>query len=298
MLSSRRITAVDLTLLALLVIIWGSSFALSKIAVRDIDPFWVAGLRLSIGGLVIFCFAIWQNQSPFNNSKSWPKYLWLGFVGNALPFMLISWGIQFTSSGVTGLLMGTIPLCVIVIAHFLLADEKLTLPKSIGFLLGFAGVAILLDPRHFQDITFQGQELAGELAIVLACLCYGIHSVTAKKLGFDKPFQQTSGILLVAAFVALVFAIFKNPHGLDMLKWHSALAVIGLGLFPTALSMLIVYYLMERIGPSAVSFTNYLVPVFALVLGAFAFGENLSWNIAVALACILAGVAVTSISRR
>ena len=298
MFSSRRITTVDLILLAALVIIWGSSFALSKIAVRDLDPFWVAAVRLTIGGLVIFCLAFWQNQSPLNAQKSWPKYIWLGCVGNALPFMLISWGIQYTSSGVTGLLMGTIPLCVIIIAHFLLPDEKLTWQKSFGFLLGFAGVVILLDPRHLQDITFHGQELLGELAIVTACLCYGIHSVTAKKMEFDKPLQQTSGILLVAAFVALTFAITKNPNGLDTLKWNSAFAVIGLGLFPTALSMLIVYYLMERIGPSAVSFTNYLVPVFALVLGAFAFVENLSWNIAVALACVLAGVAVTSISRR
>ena len=79
---------------------------------------------------------------------------------------------------------------------------------------------------------------------------------------------------------------------------YSTLAIIGLGLFPTAISMVIVYYLMERIGPSAVSFTNYLVPIFALLLGAVAFSETLSWNIVVALLCILAGIAITSFSHR
>ncbi len=298
MLSSRRITPFELCLLATLVVIWGSSFALSKIAIHDVDPYWVAALRLAIGGVVIFAFALWQNQSPTLVKQSWPKYIWLGVIGNAVPFILISWGIQFTSTGITGLLMGTIPLFVIVIAHLLLPNEKLNWRKALGFSLGFLGVVILIDPRNLMKASFQGQELWGELAIIAACLCYGIHSVTAKRLGFDKPFQQTSGILLAAALFALLFATAKNPHGLEALKFNSTLAIIGLGLFPTAISMVIVYYLMERIGPSAVSFTNYLVPIFALLLGAMAFNEALSWNIVTALLFILAGIAVTSFSRR
>ena len=295
---SSRIKPDYLALLVVLVIIWGSSFALSKIAIRDVDPNWVAALRLTIGGVVILGFALWQKQSPTLVRKSWPKYIWLGVIGNAVPFILISWGIQYTSSGVTGLLMGTIPLFVIVIAHLLLPNEKLNWSKATGFILGFIGVVILMNPRHLVNASFQGHELWGEFAIILACLCYGIHSVTAKRLGFDKPFQQTSGILLAAAIFALLFAIFQNPHGLEPLTFNSALAIIGLGLFPTAISMVIVYYLMERIGPSAVSFTNYLVPIFALLLGAVAFNETLSWNIVLALLCILAGIAVTSYSRR
>jgi drug/metabolite transporter (DMT)-like permease len=296
--SISRIKPIYLALLALLVIIWGSSFALSKIAIRDVDPNWVAASRLTIGGLVILGFAVWNKQSPMLVKQSWPKYIWLGVIGNALPFILISWGIQYTSSGISGLLMGTIPLFVIVIAHFLLPDEKLTLRKAIGFILGFVGVFILMNPIQFISAAFQGQELWGELAIILACLCYGIHSVTAKRLGFDKPFQQTSGILLAAAIFALFYATVQNPHGLDALKLNSTLAIICLGVFPTAISMVIVYYLMERIGPSTVSFTNYLVPIFALLLGAVAFNETLSWNIVAALLCILAGIAVTSWSSR
>ena len=295
---NSRITPNYLALLALLVIIWGSSFALSKIAIHDVDPYWVAALRLCIGGIIILGFALWHGQSPLLVKQSWPKYIWLGVVGNAMPFILISWGIQYTSSGITGLLMGTIPLFVIMIAHFLLPDEKLNWRKAVGFSLGFIGVVILMNPRNLMNASFRGQELWGELAIVLACLCYGIHSVTAKRLGFDKPFQQTSGILLAAAIFALLFAKAKNPHGLETLKLNSTLAIIGLGLFPTAVSMVIVYYLMERIGPSAVSFTNYLVPIFALLLGAVAFNETLSWNIVVALLSILSGIAVTSFSSR
>ena len=146
--------------------------------------------------------------------------------------------------------------------------------------------------------TFHGPELFGELAIILACLCYGIHSVSAKKLGFDKPFQQTAGILLAGAAIALCYAILKNPLGLEALKINSSLAVLGLGLFPTALATVIVYGVIERIGPSAVSFANYLVPIFALVLGAIAFNETLSWNIVAALFLITAGLVVTGFSRR
>jgi drug/metabolite transporter (DMT)-like permease len=294
----HKITLFDLCLMACLVVIWGSSFAMSKIAIRDLDPIWIAALRLCIGAIVMLALATLYNESPWQNRSSWAKYAWLGFIGNAVPFVLITWGIQYTSSGVSGLLMGTIPLFVIVIAHFILPDEKLTLIKTIGFLLGFAGIVVLVDPRHLSTLSFSGGELIGELAIVAGCLCYGLHSVTAKSLGFDRPFQQTSGILLAGAVMALAFALWGDPDGLTHLTQSSFWATMGLGLFPTALATVVMYKAMERNGPSFVSFTNYLVPVFALVFGAFLFDEKLNWSIAAALALILSGIAVTKLSRR
>jgi drug/metabolite transporter (DMT)-like permease len=293
----KRITSYDLALMDSLVVIWGSSFAMSKIAIRDLDATWIAALRLCIGAAVMMAIAIWNNESPWYKRESWPKYAWLGFIGNALPFVLITWGIQYTSSGVSGLLMGTIPLFVILIAHGLLPDERLTTWKTIGFLIGFAGIIVLIDPRNLSGLSFTGGELTGELAIVAGCLCYGFHSVTAKRLGFDKPFQQTAGILLSGAVLALIFAVAKKPAGLADMTSAALLATLGLGLFPTALATVIMYKAMERNGPSFVSFTNYLVPVFALLLGAVLFGEKLYWNIAFALALILSGIAVTRLSR-
>jgi drug/metabolite transporter (DMT)-like permease len=70
-------------------------------------------------------------------------------------------------------------------------------------------------------------------------------------------------------------------------------AVAGLGILPTAIATLLMYRLMARIGPSFVAYSNYLVPVYALLLGAAALGEPLNWNIAAALALILTGIAVS-----
>jgi drug/metabolite transporter (DMT)-like permease len=271
---------------------------MSKIAIRDLDPIWIAALRLAIGAVVMVGFAVMNYQSPSQKPSSWPKYAWLGFIGNDLPFALITWGIQYTSSGISGLLMATIPLFVIVIAHWLLPTEKLTPLKTLGFLLGFVGIIALMGPQQLSSKSLSRGELAGELAIVAGCMCYGFHSVTAKKLGFDQPFQQTAGILLAGAIFAVVFAVIKKPTGLLDIT-HSALwATIGLGLFPTALATVIMYRAMERNGPSFVSFTNYLVPIFALLLGAFLFGEKLNWNIALALIFILSGLGMTRLSRR
>ena len=187
---------------------------------------------------------------------------------------------------------------MVVLAHFVLADERLNVPKCVGFVMGFAGIVVLIGPRAIFTLSLSGDELKGELAILAGCLCYAVHGVSAKRLGFDHPVKQSAAVCLVAAVLGLAFAAVYHPAGVSGVPILGFAAVLGLGLFPTAIATLLVYRLMARTGPSFVSYSNYLVPIFAVLLGAALLGEELGWNILVALILVLSGIAISRIQPR
>jgi drug/metabolite transporter (DMT)-like permease len=287
---------VDWLMLAALVVAWGSSFAMIKIAVTHLDAAWVMALRLAIAALVLAPYALFSGHSLAAMPAIWGKFTWLGLIGNVLPFFLIIWGTHFVSSGVSGLLMGSVPLFLLVLAHFTLADERLTVPKTIGFLMGFAGVIVLIGPGNIFNFSMSGEALWGELAILAGCLCYAIHAVTAKQLGFEHPIKQSAGVCIAAAIMGLIFAAVVSPQGLAGKPPVAFWAVAGLGLLPTAFATLLMYRLMERIGPTFIAYSNYLVPVYAVLLGAAVLGEQLSWNVLAALVLVLIGIAVSRLN--
>ena len=111
---------IDWLTLAGLVVAWGSSFAMTKIAVGHLDAAWVMALRLTIGGIFLLGVLLISERNLPAEPRLWRWFVWLGLIGHAVPFFLISWGTQFVSSGLSGVLMGAIPLFVIVLAHFFL----------------------------------------------------------------------------------------------------------------------------------------------------------------------------------
>jgi drug/metabolite transporter (DMT)-like permease len=295
MVMGQRVTVSDWSWLALLVSIWGSSFAMSKLALLHLDAAWVMALRLAVAAAVLIPYAWLAGPGLAAPRRSWFKFIWLGFIGNALPFYIVTYGMNFVTSGVAGLLMGAIPLFVVLFAHVALPGEQLTLPKAIGFLLGFTGIIVLIGPEAILTLAISGDELKGELLVLFGCLCYGIHAVSAKRLGVDHPARQSAAVCLSGAVMGLAFAVIASPQGLSGVPAQGFLAVLGLGLLPTAAATLIVYRLMARTGPSFVSYSNYLVPVFAVLLGAVVLNETLHWNILAALLLVLAGIAVSRI---
>ena len=295
---TQKAAPLDWMLLSTLVAAWGSSFAFGKHAIAYFDASWVITLRLSIAALVLVPYAFAVGEGLSASRASWLKFLWLAFIGNALPFFLIAWGMHFISSGVAGLLMGAIPLFVVLLAHMVLPGERLTLFKAVGFIMGFAGIIVLVGPSSFGQFALSGHELLGEAAVLLGCVCYAIHAVTAKLLGVDPPAKQSAAVCLLAGAMGLALALTLAPQGLSGAPASAFLALLALGLFPTALATVIVYRLMARMGPSFISVSNYLVPVFAVALGAVIFGERLDWNILLALLLILAGIAVSRIPSR
>lgn len=291
------VTAKDWIALAALVVTWGSSFAMTKIAVASVDPAWVMALRLSVAGTFLGVVMMLTKREWPRDGRLWLWFTGLGLIGHAVPFFLVSWGTQFVSSGVSGVLMGAIPLFVIVLAHVFLPDEKLTRMKAVGFVTGFGGLMVVLGPEKLLRFEGQGMALIGELAILLSCLCYAAHSLLARRIPFQGPVEQAAAVCLTGGAMGVIFAALYAPHGLDRATPLAYLCLLGLGIVPTAIATLLVYAIVRRAGVSFVAYSNYLVPVYALGLGAALLGETLTANIGIGLVLILAGIAASRMHR-
>ena len=124
--------------------IWCSSFMWIKIAVQEVGPVTLVAFRVLFGLLFGIVVILVQRIPLPQTFKAWFPLLLLGVTNVAIPFYLISWGEKSIDSAVAAILDATVPLFTILIAHFLLQDDKMTVPKVLGLLIGFAGVVVLM----------------------------------------------------------------------------------------------------------------------------------------------------------
>ncbi len=286
-------TTADWLLLALLVVVWGSSFAVTKIAVETIPAEWISAGRLAISAALVVPFVLARGGNFSASLLNWRWVIWLTCAGTLLPFYLIAWGTARIDSGLAGVLMALVPLVILVFAHLLLPDEKMTRPKVAGFALGFAGVLVLLGPETILNFGVQGTALFGQLAIIAATLCYGVHASTTRLVPSMSSQELAASTLALGALLAVPLALWLSPHALLEASTRSLLALVVLGTFQTALASLVLYRLLTQAGAGFTAMCNYLIPVFAVVLGAVWLGEQITWKIVIGSAFVLSGIAVS-----
>ncbi len=263
-------------LFILLGAIWSSSFMWIKIGLQEISPATLVAFRVLFGFL--FCAAmifIQQVKWP-NNFKSWLPLLILGITNQAIPFFLISWGEQSVDSSVAAILDATVPLFTIVIAHFLLKDDKMTLLKTTGLIIGFLGVIVLLS----KDIGSSTSSFLGQAAVVIASLFYAGSSIYIRKTTLDTPGFVRSGVpLLSASLVMWPFVFFtENPIAFPTLE-ISWIALLFLGVIGSGLAFALAYHLIHEIGPTKTTMVTYLFPLGGIILGVVFLNEQLNWQI-------------------
>lgn len=279
----------DFALLLLLALTWGSSFLFIKQAVDTLPPLSLAVGRITIGAIMLLLIARAKGQKAPRGLGLWGRMVFLGIIGNSLPFFLIAWGEQFTPSNLAAILMATIPSFVIVLAHFFTHDEPLTLGKGLGALLGFAGVVALIGVDALKGL---GDVVIGQIAILAGALSYSFYGIHARRLP-SLGSEMLVGTILFAGLLPLipVWLAIDQPWNLapDGKAWFS---IAWLGLLSTGGGNLLFFLLLRRVGAGFGSFNNYLVPLMGVGWGFFLLGERPSWNALAALVLILSGLAL------
>lgn len=275
--------------------IWSSSFLWIKIAVQEIGPLTLVALRVLFGLLFgIAVILIGRVQLP-RNVKDWRPLLVLGITNVAIPFFLISWGEQSIDSAVAAILDATVPLFAIVIAHLSLHDDRITLSKLLGLLVGFAGVVVLMS----RDIRTSSGSLLGQAAVVIASIFYAGSSVYARKSTESTPgILRSVGPLLSSTVVMWIAApIAESPLRLPQLPitW---VALLWLGILGSGVAFILSYYLIHAIGPTRTTMVTYLFPLGGVILGVSFLGEQLTWQLLAGAVLILASLAVANIQPR
>lgn len=286
-----RPTARDWTLFFLCVALWGSAYALVRVAlIHDAAPWQVVAGRLWAATLFLHAILYMRRargRAPPRTPRTRGKMLAMGLLGAAAPFWLYSWAQLSAPSGLVGLYAAVTPLIVAFLAPFFARSERLDVGRFAGLALGFAGVAALMAPSAL------GTELDGTLlaqgAAFLGAACYAVNALVARAGADIPPLEAAAGWTFFGALIATPFAIGETLGGAHPAPM-AYVAILALALGPTGLAAIAYFALVRSAGPVFTVQTNYLMPLWALALGAVAFGEEVGVNALAAFALIALGL--------
>lgn len=273
---------------AILALIWSSSYLAIKLGIQSISPLTLVALRMLIGTAILFAALRYRSLSLPFDVASWRVFLVSGVMGSILPFSLISYGEIYVQSGLSALLMGIAPVVTVLFAPLAHRDERLTGSAIAGISVGVLGLIVLIGPGALGGI---GSHLSGQFAILGAALCYAFTTLYVRKHATHSALQMATGSMIVGTFIIVVLALlFEAPFAGPPPSQSSMLAVIYLGLFPTALATLIYFYLVPRIGAARLSQVNFVVPVAGALFGVALLGETLGSNAIISMLLILLAI--------
>ncbi|MCG6659655.1 DMT family transporter [Halomonas campisalis] len=286
-------------LLVALAVIWGSSFALTRIAVAELTPAMVVAGRNMVAALGLLALVVVLGRAWPRGRRVWGFMLAIAVIGNMAPFLLISWGQQRIDSGLAGILMAVMPLVTLVLAHFLVPGETLTRQRLLGFSIGFVGILALIGPAALRELGGRGETLVAQLAVLLAACCYAVNAIVSRHKPASDAWSTSALVLGMAWLLTLPLALTPYLGGaspglsLSELSAGALWAVLVLGIVCTALGSVVFFTLVAAAGPTFLSLINYLIPLWAVVIGILFLGERPEWNHLLALLLILAGVAIS-----
>jgi drug/metabolite transporter (DMT)-like permease len=271
------------SLLFALAAIWGASYMLIKIGLRDLSPAMVACLRVALAALVVAPIAAARGALA-GLGATIAMLVVVGAIQVAGPFLLIALGEQEIPSALAGILVATAPIFTAVLAIWIDHEERSQGLRLVGIGVGIGGVVLLFGV----DLGGSGNELLGGLAVVLAGLGYAVGGFLVKhKLAGLDPLGMTFAVMAASALLLTPAALWTAPAqapGLGPLAAVAALGVVG-----TGLAFVIFYGLIAQVGPARSFLVAYLAPGFAVVYGAALLGEEITGTTVAGLALILAG---------
>lgn len=271
-------------LFAVMAIVWGITYLFIKETVHSYSPPAVVSGRTLLGALVLLPFAI-RSGALKAAWKYWPWVLAFGLIEMAGPFLLLSHAEKTLPSGLTGLLVATVPLFAALIA-LLRGDRSVLSPLRLGgLLLGFAGVIVVVaGPGLFPQgaASFLG---IGE--ILLTALLYAIAPfIIAYKLA-DVPSIGTITLALLGIGLGYLPAALLTQH--DVPTVRSTVSLLLLGIVCTAVAFIAFFALIREVGPVRAPLFTYVNPVVAIVLGTLLLGEPVTAGLLIGFPLILIG---------
>ena len=270
--------------------IWSASFLWIKIAVQEVGPFTLVAFRVLFGALTGILLALFTRAAWPRDRATWLVYLWLGLGSVVVPFVLISWGEKTIDSAIASILNATTPLFTILIAHYALRDDRITLPKVLGLVVGFTGVVILLS----RDLSAGSHSsVLGQAAVLVAAFLYAVFSVYARLKTAHVPGLVRGAAPLITASLVMwvVTPLVESPFRLPSLPitW---VALLWLGILGSGLALIMWYYLLHEIGPTRTTVVSYIFPLGGVILGVIFLHEPLTWQLAAGALLIILGSVV------
>ena len=284
--------AIELALLATLATLWASSYTFIKIGIDTIPPVTLIAARTMIAGGILVLVMRWRGVSLPRDAASWRSFAVQACLNSVIPFTLIAWAEKSIDAGLAVILNSMTPVFTFLITLLWSRHEATSFRKFVGVVLGLAGTCIIVGSQAF---THVGQELAAQLAVVLATICYAGAAIFGRNFKNLDPMAPAAGSLLSGAMILLPLSLIVDRPWTLAPSGASVTALVGLAVFSTAMAFVIYFRLIRTLGSVGTTAQAYLRAPIGIAIGAYFLGESLSEAAWMGLLCILAGVAFMTI---
>ncbi len=282
----RQPNLIDYTLLTLLALIWASAFFNIKIATYSFGPVTIALLRVFFGAIPVLILCFYKKIKVEAFSKDWYWFAIIGFINLVVPFFLISYGVKSVQSNLAAILMSTTPLSSTILGHYYTKNEKFNFTKTIGILIGFAGIVYLFS----DNLLINESNFFSAILILVGSTCYVIGGVLTLKIKEKKNENVTGSILIWAVIILIPVSFFIEKPWTYNPSIQSTISVIYLGLVSTGIAWLLRFKILVDNGLIFQSQVSYLIPIFGTILSYIFLKELITIKVLISLIAVVIGI--------
>ena len=274
--------------LALVCILWGTTWIASKEGVSHMPALQMAGIRQLIAGSLYVGFFLYK-KLPLPKGKEWIPILVLSFLNFIMSNGLSTWGVKYISAGLGSIMGAIFPLWLVVIGLFM-SKEKLPQKALIGLLLGFAGVCIIFyDHLHdFLNADFR----FGIILSLIATWTWAFATLYTKKQAANfNPYFSLGLQMLISGTCLFTFTnLTGNAISITAIPWQSWAAIAYLVLFGSMIAFICYLYALQNLPTEQASIYAYINPMIAVLCGWVFFNEKITIYITIGGIVTLLGV--------
>lgn len=285
---SRKTVLIILAFFAIYVI-WGSTYLLNKIAVTQLAPFFLSGVRFAVASVIIFIIAKSLKVSLYISKKQLLNTTISGFLFLTLGNGLAVVALQYIDSGFAALEIASQPLVVLIMMRILLG-KRISTMSYIGVVLGFIGVFLLVSQK---EIISKDGQILGMILIFACMLSWAYGSIFVGKADLPSNIFVNAGYqMLTGGIMLAIVSIFLGESWVLPNLWETDVkwSMLGLIIFGSIIAFTSFNFLLKEVSPEKVATNTYVNPIIALILGWWVLDEHITLQSIIAAVVLLTGV--------
>jgi drug/metabolite transporter (DMT)-like permease len=279
----------------LLSLFWGTNIVASRFGIGEFDPYLFIALRLAIATLFFVPISLLNGRRWPTDPNIWRHAVISGILGVAIPMTSFILSLQYQSSGVASIFVTASPAIIVIMAHFVLPDEKMTRNKALGLILALLGALFLVLRGESGLADVSRASPLGFILIMLGLVSEAINTMYVRRRMMDIDPMTVTGIrLLTGAIIALVIALWVADFSLTAVTPTGIFSLVYAALIGALAGQFTAFYIQRRFGATAFSLTSYLIPIVATTFGVLLLDEIVTWAMLVGIVLIGSGIYLIS----
>lgn len=279
----------ELPLLALLALLWGSSYLFIRVAVADIPPVTLIALRVLGAAIFLMIVMRARRETLPRDVDTWRMLLLQAIFNSIGAWTILAWGQQYVESGLASVLNSTSPIFVFLVTALITRHETLGGRKLAGAALGVFGVILIVGVDALRGL---GDEVAGQLACLVGAALYAGAAIYGKRFGHMSAVATATGTMIWASVVLVPLALVLDRPWTLTPGATAIWATVILSIACTGVALLIYFRLVRTLGSMGVASQSYLRAGVGVLLGLVFLGETFTLPVAVGLVAAISGVAI------